>query len=74
MYSAISTFLLHFYRVFLKMEIAYILHCLILLDYYRLVEFHPKYPPLLKIENPYLCIPHRLTETMYEMLSDYFYK
>ena len=56
------------------MEIAYILHCLILLDYYRLIEFHPKYPSLLKIENSYLCIPHRLTENMYEMLSDYFYQ
>jgi hypothetical protein len=74
MYWAISTFLLHFYRVLLKKEIVLILHCFILLDYYRLIEFHPKYPSLLKIENPYLCIPHRLTENMYEMLSDYFYQ
>ena len=59
MYSAISTFVLHFYRVLLKMEIAYILHCLILLDYYRLIEFHPKYPSLLNIES--LCIPQRKT-------------
>ena len=49
MYSPISTFVLHICRVLLKMEITDLLHYIILVCYYRLIEFHP----LLKIQNLY---------------------